>query len=842
VCGLTLFYRSCDLQNIMASIFEYIAKLRFETDSKAKLGAVQDDLKKLKDNAHVPVSVDTGKAAADVQQNVRSVNEWKTKLKELKSERDKSEDPKKIQDLNEQIRIARDEVKNLEAPIKQTFDKETPEEFADAVEKVGKNAKAASSGNFDQLRNLFAGGAIAAGVKEAIQAGSAYQANVAELSAITGVGGAALDDLSNRARRAALEMGGSAQGNITAFKTILSRLGPDVAKTPAALDAMSRAVGTLSRATGDTAEASVDALTTSVLQFQVPLDDAAKAAGEMTRMMNVLAAGAKEGAAEVPQVAEAIKVAGVAASGAKVSFEETNAAIQALAAGGKIGAEAGTALRNVLGKLGEGRFLPKDVQAELKAANVDINKLGDTSLTLTERMRELQKIQGDAALMTKLFGTENSAAASILLRSVDSIDELKEKITGTNTATEQAAVRQATFAATMERVQAAIGDVAITFFDTISPALTAIAGAAGDVLGFLGQSKLAVGALGAALGTIAVFLAAGAVKQFFGTFLTGTIQSSLAILQKLIPSLVVQTATTGAATGAQLALNTAMLAGPWAIVAGAVAVAVGAYALFAANSENLAESTEDVNNALAEYNKATEDFVATEKSAERTRKLADEYDRLSKSTAPDDQKRLTDITKELDQATQGAGIAVDNYGNAIEANTERVRAFADEQLRLSDQMRQDAWQNMLDQAAELGGKYSEASEEAERLRLTIDRQRNVGENLAAKLNLANDLQENREELSQFAKEREAAEKALLPVLREMDRSLNGQLTAERVMAQFGVRKIEEANKLLALMRQQNAALTDQQQKSEEADKPKPRTKQTEQDLLALAKQKADAAA
>ncbi len=49
-----------------------------------------------------------------------------------------------------------------------------------------------------------------------------------------------------------------------------------------------------------------DAITTSMLQFQVDLSNPIKAAGESRRMINVMAAGAKEGAAEIPQISESL--------------------------------------------------------------------------------------------------------------------------------------------------------------------------------------------------------------------------------------------------------------------------------------------------------------------------------------------------------------------------------------------------------------------------------------------------------------------------------------------------------------------------------------------------------
>ena len=93
---------------------------------------------------------------------------------------------------------------------------------------------------------------------------------------------------------------------------------------------------------GGDVKGATDALTTSMFQFKVNLNDPIEAASEMERMMNVMAAGAQEGA---------LVQAGGMAKLANVSFEETNSALQALAQGGKYGAEAGVGLRNVLIKM-----------------------------------------------------------------------------------------------------------------------------------------------------------------------------------------------------------------------------------------------------------------------------------------------------------------------------------------------------------------------------------------------------------------------------------------------------------------------------------------------------------
>lgn len=342
------------------------------------------------------------------------------------------------------------------------------------------------------LSGILAGGGITAGIAAlgggiayAIDKGKEFETQLASLSSITGVSGSGLQDLGDKAQVMAGKFGTDASANIEAFKTILSKLGPDIAKSPEALNSMAESVNTLSKATGDDPGKATEALTGALLQFGVSLDDPKNAAEAMAVAMNVLAAGAKEGASEVPDVAAAINVAGVAASSAKVSFEETNSAIQILAAGGKVGAEAGTSLRNVLNKLGEGRFLPKDTAAELKAAGVDINKLGDTSITFSERLRELNKISGDAALKTKLFGTDAAAAAILIKGASTSMDGLTEKLTGTQTATEQAAINMATFDEQLNRIKSNVDNFAIAFYQGMQMSFGMLAESTGPAIGEL---------------------------------------------------------------------------------------------------------------------------------------------------------------------------------------------------------------------------------------------------------------------------------------------------------------------------------------------------------------------
>ena len=109
----------------------------------------------------------------------------------------------------------------------------------------------------------------------------AFDKQLADMSAITGVTGADLDAFGEKARDLALKFGGEASDQIESFKGVLSRLGPDIAKSPEALNKMGEAINTLSKASGMGAAESMDALTTSLLQFGVDLSDPMNAAKEM---------------------------------------------------------------------------------------------------------------------------------------------------------------------------------------------------------------------------------------------------------------------------------------------------------------------------------------------------------------------------------------------------------------------------------------------------------------------------------------------------------------------------------------------------------------------------------
>lgn len=296
--------------------------------------------------------------------------------------------------------------------------------------------------------------------------GIALNSSLSDLSALTGLVGDDLKQIETYAREAATTFGVDAAAAVESYKMVLGQLSPELAKSPLALKIMGEHIATLSKLMGGDATSAAEALNTAMNQYGVDLSNPIEASRIMGEMMHVMAAASQEGSAEVPQIKAALEQAGMAAKSAGVSFEETNAAIQVLDKAGKKASEGGVALRNVMATLAQGRFLPKQVQEELKRAHIDVGKLTDKSFSLSERLRSLQPIMSDSALLSKLFGKENANAANALIGNIDLMDGYTRAITGTTSATDQASIVMQSYAERQARMRQRIEDVKVSLFET----------------------------------------------------------------------------------------------------------------------------------------------------------------------------------------------------------------------------------------------------------------------------------------------------------------------------------------------------------------------------------------
>lgn len=318
-----------------------------------------------------------------------------------------------------------------------------------------------------------------------------YDSALRELSSITGVIGPGLDDIGERARASAVKFGGDAAQSVNSYTILLSKLTPEIANAPVALEMMGNSVALLGETMKGNLVGAANAASSAVNQFGVDLTDPVAAAKEMDTMLNMMAAAAKVGSQDVPVVAAAIDEVGAVAKQANVSFAETNAALQVLGKYGKEGAEGGRALRNVLAVLSKQDFLPKEVQEQLLESGINVNLLSDKSKSLGERITELKKLSGNDSLLGAMFGTENTVAITGLLGNIDLLKQYTNDIKNDQTAlADMAAITGQSYQEQKDRMTAYFEDIKLSVYGVTGSMLPFI-----DVglTGVLGVINLAPG-------------------------------------------------------------------------------------------------------------------------------------------------------------------------------------------------------------------------------------------------------------------------------------------------------------------------------------------------------------
>ena len=386
--------------------------------------------------------------------------------------------------------------------------------------------------------------------QEATGSGMEYEQAMADLVAITGIAGKELEEIGRVARKTGEESGLGATGAVNAFTLLASQIQIDKIGLQGLMTLQKETI-TLAQAAGMDMTDAATAMAATINQFGLE-------ATEANRVINVLAAGSKYGAAEISDLAQSFKVTGSTAAAAGLSVEQTAGALEVLSQSNLKGAEAGTALRNILLKM----------QTVL---GIDFTKNG-----LDEALAALQPKLDDVTYLAKLFGAENIAAAQYLITNAQAVGELTEQVTGTNVAQEQAAIRTNTAAEEYKRLQAKVDDLKISFFNAT--------GAAAPMIALIGDNLPIIASMMTLVGSTA---------QTIDFFRKNAILARTAIVAKTAAELASAGVMKIVAAG-QAALNAVMSANPVALVVLAIAALVaGLIALY-----NRSESFRKVVDAL----------------------------------------------------------------------------------------------------------------------------------------------------------------------------------------------------------------------------------------------------
>ena len=291
----------------------------------------------------------------------------------------------------------------------------------------------------------------------------------AELKALTGLDDDSIQWLTRQAEilstsmeESGLRIRQSSDEILQAYMLIGSKK-PELLGNKEALNAVTVEAMRLAAAAKIDLKDAVTATTISLNMYGESADQAAK-------YVNVLAAGSKEGAADVSAQAATIKNAGVAAASAGVSIEQLQGTIQTLAEKGVEAEVAGTALRKFFLVLQTGPDETNPKIVGLQTALENLNKKGMTA--------------GD---IQKMFGEEAYTAASILIQNVDAVDRYTQAVTNTNIAVEQAAINSDTNRAKLEQQKNALKEAGNELIERLNPSLMTLTSLTNKIITALPQ-------------------------------------------------------------------------------------------------------------------------------------------------------------------------------------------------------------------------------------------------------------------------------------------------------------------------------------------------------------------
>lgn len=420
----------------------------------------------------VDLSADTTQAEQAVSDLTDKVQETvETAQKPLDISADTTQAEQAVSDLTDKIEETADEAqKPHKVPLDTSKAQEAVDQLDDKLEETGQEAQQTGekgSQAFDAIDKSIRNIELTSLIQQVQMVGETlgqlatpavdFEQSMADLSAITGSVGDELEDLKQTAREVGKASGLGASESANAFAILAGQIDVPIES----LKVLQRETITLAQAGALPLEDAANAVAGTINQFGME-------ASEASRVVNVLAAGSRAGGAEVVDLSESFKVAGAAANAAGVSIEETAGALEVLAQNNTKGAEAGTAMRNMLVAM----------QTRL---GIDISQTGFVGglKIIQEELDKLQSPVERTTYLAKAFGRENMVAAQFLLSNADAVEEMTTAVTGTNSAMEQAEIRNDTWSHKMEVARAKIDDVLISM-TSLSGSLLPIAGIIGE--------------------------------------------------------------------------------------------------------------------------------------------------------------------------------------------------------------------------------------------------------------------------------------------------------------------------------------------------------------------------
>ncbi len=463
--------------------------------------------------------------------------------------------------------------------IEATSEIKTLQTQIDGLKKKAESANLPRSFRTNEMVTAIQG--VANVVEHFTSIGLEFEQELDMVGSITGKSGAELEKLGLIARDLGKEFGGGPMPQLGMFQGILGKLGPYMADNIDALGLMSKNVNILGKSSKLAADDAMGAMVDIMLQFSLATGEAAHDAEMSTYVMNELASSAQAGGSEIKELKDFMIAGGSAAREANLSLKQAAAAAQVFARGGKVGSEAGTGFRNMLGLLQNASGPAEEAMTRIGTSTKELGQLLTTQgpdaamRKIRDGMNLLSTDADRNATLMKIFGTETFNYAAGFIENLDYyqifLDGTANAQEGLGAATIMAAQNMENGSTMVQRALAWIEDFGITAFELLgskaSAALSVVAQVAPQLAG---------------LSAIKNLIPPGAIAS------VGSMAKSL--LTTLLPSLFTVNATTGVLTFSFSAL--------WTAITGPIGIAVAAILAIGAALWLIYENVEPVRTAI----------------------------------------------------------------------------------------------------------------------------------------------------------------------------------------------------------------------------------------------------
>jgi TP901 family phage tail tape measure protein len=259
-----------------------------------------------------------------------------------------------------------------------------------------------------------------------------YEKKLASLGAVTGT---VVGSMNKQIEGLGKETGRSVVDITESFEIVGSKMSQYL-NNPEALKSITKASILMADAARMELQPAIESLT-GVLNIY------GKSAEDANYVVNKLSAGEIVGSIKIAETTDILRQFGGTARLANVQIDESVALIQTLTK--SLGVEGvGRGIRNLMSDLNMVGAFDKNKMRALNKAGVDMGILGNKSLDLVTRLRELKKLEGNGAAMGLFFKKTGIQTGATLFQNFDDYIRFLEAIKQTNSAQEQADKNNAT--------------------------------------------------------------------------------------------------------------------------------------------------------------------------------------------------------------------------------------------------------------------------------------------------------------------------------------------------------------------------------------------------------------